>query len=101
MRQSKTKLMRSPAVTVDSKGPGQVEQASGWESSVPTASPLDAIARAGAREMLQKALESGTQKGVRNLYVKRFLTPFVLPRMNARSGDGREIPKARTANGLR
>jgi len=62
MRQSKTKTMRSPAVTVDSKGRGQVEQTSGWESSVPTASPLDAIARAGAREMLQKALESEVQE---------------------------------------
>ena len=62
MRQSKTKTMRSPAVTVDSMGLGQIEQTSGWESSVPTASPLDAIARAGAREMLQKALESEVQE---------------------------------------
>jgi len=54
--------MRSPAVTVDSMRLGQVEQTSGWEFSVPTASPLDAIARAGAREMLQKALESEVQK---------------------------------------
>jgi hypothetical protein len=62
VRQRKTKTMRTPAVDVDLKGLGQVEQALGWESFVPTASPLDAIARAGAREMLQKALESEVQE---------------------------------------
>ena len=61
MRQSKTKTMRSPAVTVDLKELGQVERTSGWESSVPTASPLDSIVRAGARAMLQMALDQEVQ----------------------------------------
>ena len=47
---------------MDSKGLGQVEQTSGLVPYNPKAIPLDAIARAGAREMLQKALESEVQE---------------------------------------
>jgi hypothetical protein len=54
--------MRSPAVNGDTEDLNQVDQASGWDPLTPTASPLDAIARAGAREMLQKALESEVQE---------------------------------------
>jgi hypothetical protein len=62
MRQTKTKTMRSPAVTVDLKELAPAEQASGWESFVPTANPLDSIVRAGARAMLQVALDQEVQE---------------------------------------
>lgn len=62
LRPSKTKTMRSPAGTVNSMGLGQVEQTSGWVSSVPTASPLDSIVRAGSRAMRQMALDHAVQE---------------------------------------
>ena len=62
MRNSTTKTMRSPAVNGDTEDLNQGDQASGWDPLTPTASPLDAIARAGAREMLQRALESEVQE---------------------------------------
>jgi transposase-like protein len=62
MRHTTTKTMRSPAVNGDTEDLNQVDQASGWDPLTPTASPLDAIARAGAREMLQRALESEVQE---------------------------------------
>jgi len=62
MRQTTTKTMRSPAVNGDTESLNQGDQALGWDLLTPTASPLDAIARAGAREMLQRALESEVQE---------------------------------------
>ena len=62
MRNSTTKTMRSPAVNGDTEDLNQGDQALGWDPLTPTASPLDAIARAGAREMLQRALESEVQE---------------------------------------
>ncbi len=47
---------------MDSMGLGQVEQTSGWVSSVPTASPLDSIVRAGPRAMRQMALDHAVQE---------------------------------------
>ncbi|MFN8855957.1 MAG: transposase, partial [Planctomycetaceae bacterium] len=55
-------MMRCPAVNGDTEDLNQGDQASGWDPLTPTASPLDAIARAGAREMLQRALESEVQE---------------------------------------
>jgi hypothetical protein len=53
--------MRSPAVNGDTEDLNQGDPASSWDPLTPTASPLDAISRAGAREMLQRALEREVQ----------------------------------------
>jgi hypothetical protein len=54
--------MRNPVVNGDKEDFNRVDQASGWDPSTLTDRPLDAIARAGAREMLQRALESELQE---------------------------------------